>query len=262
MSNTNAIMATIDGVLARNMDGDVKTLALKKSNTFLTTLKTAMADGRLSADERRVLDAKSDSIVKTLRTGGNLKLTKDQWAVINAANGTQRLQLLADVAFGRADLDQLENIDDNTKSLEERALDQLSELNSLVGEMTRTTDQFVGLNSGITSLTQSINALGVAQAEVARIERERAAAEKAEKERIARERAAAEKAQSIISESRGVQSKVDEFNSLAERTAGRLAATLTGTGVMDGLRQINLIFYLGLITGVTPTRWPHGLLGV
>ncbi|AIA76216.1 hypothetical protein FF32_15640 [Halomonas campaniensis] len=207
LSNTNAIMATIDGVLARNMDGDVKTLALKKSNTFLTTLKTAMADGRLSADERRVLDAKSDSIVKTLRTGGNLNLSKDEWAVINAANGSKRLQLLADVAFGRSDLDQLENIDDNTKPLAEQARDQLKELTGMVGEMSRTTDQFVGLNSNIVSLRDSINALGVAQAEVARIERERKAAEQAERDRVQKER-------QITSQASDVKSHIARFDDL------------------------------------------------
>ncbi|WP_286903103.1 EF-hand domain-containing protein [Vreelandella sedimenti] len=81
-----------------------------------------------------------------------------------------------------------EGTEDNTKTLEERARDQLSSLNGLVGEMARTTDQFVGLNSTMVSLQDSINALGVAQKEVARIERERAAAEKAERERIERER--------------------------------------------------------------------------
>nr|WP_273544556.1 phage tail tape measure protein [Halomonas profundi] len=65
----------------------------------------------------------------------------------------------------------------NTDSMEKQARDQLKELNSLVGEMTRTTDQFVGLNSTMVSLRDSINALGVAQADVARIEKERAAAE-------------------------------------------------------------------------------------
>ncbi|WP_404463096.1 phage tail tape measure protein [Vreelandella aquamarina] len=81
--------------------------------------------------------------------------------------------------------------EDNTQTLEERARDQLSELTGLVSEMTRTTGQFVTLNSGISSLSESINALGVTQAEVARIEKERAAAEKAERERIQRERDAA-----------------------------------------------------------------------
>ncbi|ATH77803.1 hypothetical protein CLM76_09445 [Vreelandella venusta] len=214
LSNTNAIMATIDGVLARNMDGDVKTLALQKSNTFLTTLHTALADGRLSADERRVLDAKSESIVKTLRTGGNLNLSADEWAVINAASGSRRLELLADVAFGRTDLDHLADIDNNTKPLAEQARDQLKELTGLVGEMSRTTDQFVGLNSNIVSLRDSINALGVAQAEVARIERERAAAEKAERDRIERERQATR----LVAQAASVQSKIDEFYGLAEQT--------------------------------------------
>ncbi|WP_406567296.1 EF-hand domain-containing protein [Halomonas qaidamensis] len=70
-----------------------------------------------------------------------------------------------------------EGTEDNTKSLEERAYDQLASLNGLVGEMSRTTDQFVGLNSNIVSLKDSINALGVAQADIARIERERKGAE-------------------------------------------------------------------------------------
>lgn len=218
LSNTNAIMATIDGVLASNMDGDVKTLALQQSNTFLTTLHTALADGRLSADERRVLDAQSESIVKTLRTGGNLNLSADEWAVINAASGTRRLELLADVAFGRTDLDHLADIDDNTKPLAEQARDQLKELTGLVGEMSRTTDQFVGLNSNIVSLRDSINALGVAQAEVARIERERAAAEQAERERIERERSV----QEYISQAARFDAAAAMASQRAETLSGRI----------------------------------------
>lgn len=107
-----------------------------------------------------------------------------------------------------------EGTEGNTQSLEERARDQLSELGGLVSEMTRTTDQFVGLNSGISSLSDSINALGVTQAEVARIEKERAAAEKAERERIAKER----QASALVNEASGIQSKIDEFRTLAEQT--------------------------------------------
>lgn len=81
-----------------------------------------------------------------------------------------------------------EGTEANTDSLEKQARDQLRELGGLVEEMARTTDQFVGLNSGIDSLSESINALGLANAERARIEREQAAAEKAERERIQRER--------------------------------------------------------------------------
>ncbi|RUR51531.1 EF-hand domain-containing protein [Vreelandella populi] len=77
-----------------------------------------------------------------------------------------------------------EGTEDNTKNLEERARDQLSSLDGLVGEMTRTTDQFMGLNSNIVSLRDSINALGIAQEEVARIERERAEAEARQYQRI------------------------------------------------------------------------------
>lgn len=85
-----------------------------------------------------------------------------------------------------------EGVEDNTKSLEERSLEQLASLNGLVEEMTRTTDQFVGLNSTMKSLRDSINALGVAQREAARIERERLAAERAEQARIEAERKAAQ----------------------------------------------------------------------
>lgn len=184
LGSSNTIMATVNGVLARNMPSDVKTLALEHANTFTTTLHAALADGKLSADERRVLDAQSETIVKTLKTGGGLNLTTAEWAVINAASGTRRLELLADVAFGRADLAHLSEIDENTKPLAEQARNQLKELTGLVGEMARTTDQFVGLNSNIVSLRDSINALGVAQDEIARIEKERAVRDVEDKARI------------------------------------------------------------------------------
>ncbi|GGW23619.1 tape measure protein [Vreelandella hamiltonii] len=203
LANSNAIMTTVDGILASGMSGDVRTLALKSSNRFVTTLEAALKDGRITGDERKLLDARSEDVIKTLKTSGSLNLTQDEWAVINAASGTQRLQLLADVAFGRADLDHLKDIDDNTRSLEERALEQLTSLNGLVSEMSRTTDQFVGLNSTMISLRESINALGVAQNEIARIEQERVAAQKAEQMRVDAGR---------------VQSKIDEFYTLAEST--------------------------------------------
>lgn len=120
-----------------------------------------------------------------------------------------------------------EGTEDNTKTLEERARDQLRELNGLVGEMSRTTDQFVGLNSGINSLTNSINALGVAQAEVARIEKERAAAEKAERERIAQERIAAQEAakqqqaQELINSGSSIKSSLEGFKGSAKNSVSR-----------------------------------------
>ncbi|UDM07811.1 tape measure protein [Halomonas sp. NyZ770] len=203
LANSNAIMTTVDGILASGMSGDVRTLALTSSNRFVTTLEAALKDGRITGDERKLLDARSEDVIKTLKTSGSLNLTQDEWAVINAASGTQRLQLLADVAFGRTDLDHLKDIDDNTRSLEERALEQLTSLNGLVSEMSRTTDQFVDLNSTMISLRESINTLGVAQNEIARIEQERVAAQKAEQMRVDAGR---------------VQSKIDEFYTLAEST--------------------------------------------
>lgn len=70
-----------------------------------------------------------------------------------------------------------EGTEDNTKTLEERARDQLQGLSNLVAEMSRTTNQFVSLNTGIDGLTDMIEALGVANAERARIERAKQAAE-------------------------------------------------------------------------------------
>ncbi|RUR43378.1 tape measure protein [Vreelandella populi] len=87
-------------------------------------------------------------------------------------------------ALGRSS----EGTEDNTESLEKQAHNQLRELNGLVGEMTRTTNQFVSLNSTMLSLRDSINALGVAQEEIARIERERAGAELAAQAQILRDR--------------------------------------------------------------------------
>ncbi|MGQ7286001.1 phage tail length tape measure family protein [Vreelandella venusta] len=113
LSKSNSLLATVDGILESNLPDDVRTLALEDSNHFVTTLEAALADGKLSRDERALLDAQSDTIFKRLETGG-LKLTDDEWAVINAASGTRRLDLLADVAFNATDLDKLGDIEKNT----------------------------------------------------------------------------------------------------------------------------------------------------
>jgi len=70
-----------------------------------------------------------------------------------------------------------EGTEGNTKTMEERARDQLAKLVELSQEMARTTDQFVGLNAGIDSLTSVMALLVDAQEEMARIEREKQAAE-------------------------------------------------------------------------------------
>ncbi|RUR34469.1 EF-hand domain-containing protein [Vreelandella nanhaiensis] len=111
-----------------------------------------------------------------------------------------------------------EGTEDNTKTLEERARDQLDSLGGLVGEMSRTTDQFVGLNSNIVSLRDSINALGVAQEEVARIERERAAAEQAERERIQREREQAARVASLETDAQQSLADMQEWQRQAQAT--------------------------------------------
>lgn len=99
-----------------------------------------------------------------------------------------------------------EGTEANTDSLEKQARDQLRELNGLVSEMARSTDQFVGLNTTMVSLRESINALGVANAERARIERERAAAEQAERDRIKAERDA-----SVVSEYKATMSEYQKL---------------------------------------------------
>lgn len=84
-----------------------------------------------------------------------------------------------------------DEVGDNTASIEQQSLNQLEKLNNLVGEMTRTTDQFVDMNSTMVSLRDSINALGVAQEEQNRIERERREAKERQEKRLEKERAAA-----------------------------------------------------------------------
>ena len=83
-----------------------------------------------------------------------------------------------------------DGVEGNTEGIDDQARDQLDVLGNLVEEMTRSTDQFLGLESTLSSLSDSITALGVAQKEAARIEKERQASElKArgvvEKDRIA-----------------------------------------------------------------------------
>lgn len=108
-----------------------------------------------------------------------------------------------------------DQVGDNTGSLEQRSFEQLEKLTNLTSEMTRTTDQFVDLNSNMVSLRESINALGVAQDEIARIEREKAEAEQAEKDRLALERQATE----IIASAKTAQTSVDNFQDLVDYTS-------------------------------------------
>lgn len=159
LNSSNTLTATIQGVMASSIGDDAKKLALSETNQLTTTIKAALADGQLSRDERRLIDTQSETVVKTLKTSGGLNLTTDEWAVINAASGTQRLQLLADVAFGRTDLDHLKDIDDNTKPLAERAHNQLVKLNGLVREMTKSTGELVDLNGSMVSLSDAISQL-------------------------------------------------------------------------------------------------------
>ncbi|AQU83253.1 MULTISPECIES: tape measure protein [unclassified Halomonas] len=130
-----------------------------------------------------------------------------------------------------------EGTEANTDSMEKQARDQLRELNGLVSEMTRTTDQFVSLNTTMLSLRDAIIALGVAQDDIARIEEERAAAEQAERDRISNERtvsqyaaaASSHMAQSVDAigrAQRGVDAvgmgsqEISEISKLIERYAG------------------------------------------
>ncbi|WP_016854796.1 hypothetical protein [Halomonas smyrnensis] len=101
-------------------------------------------------------------------------------------------------------------VEGNTKSLEERAADQVERLNRLVGEMTSTTDQFVTLNSTMSSLRESINALGVAQEEAARIERESKASELRTQAGVEKDRLRAVREESLDRRD-NLQSRVDSL---------------------------------------------------
>jgi Ca2+-binding EF-hand superfamily protein/uncharacterized protein YcfJ len=126
----------------------------------------------------------------------------------------------------------------NTQSLEERAREQLGELTGLVGEMTRSTDQFVGLNTTMVSLRESINALGVAQEEVARIERERLAAEKAERDRLERERVEAQR-ESLASEIDRLQREQQSLANTGVSAPSRSVINSSYRHVPDAINHIN-----------------------
>ncbi|GHB24462.1 tape measure protein [Salinicola rhizosphaerae] len=81
-----------------------------------------------------------------------------------------------------------DKVGNNTGSIEERSLEQLERLTNLTSEMARSTDQFITLNSNMVSLRDAIGALGVAQEELARIEKARQEAEAAAKQRAELER--------------------------------------------------------------------------
>jgi Ca2+-binding EF-hand superfamily protein len=67
------------------------------------------------------------------------------------------------IEAGKASTDEVSS---NTKPIEGSARDQLAKLNGLIDEMSRSTDQFAGLNTTTISLLASINALRAAQDEI------------------------------------------------------------------------------------------------
>ena len=133
-----------------------------------------------------------------------------------------------------------EGTEANTDSLEKQARDQLRELNGLVSEMARSTDQFVGLNTTMVSLRESISALGVAQEEVARIEQERLAAEKAERERIERERVEAQRG-SLASEIDRLQREQQSLANTGVSAPSRSVINSSYRHVPDAVNNINRI---------------------
>lgn|GEM_PF-2099869 len=163
LNSSNTLTATIQGVMASSIGDDAKKLALSKTNTLTTTIKAALADGALSRDERRLIDTQSETVVKTLKTNGGLSLNRDEWAVINAASGTKRLNMLADIAFKDADLKHLDDVAKNTadggKSIAERAKEQLDSLNTLGDAMDSNVAALIGLDKSVLSLSGAINKL-------------------------------------------------------------------------------------------------------
>lgn len=130
-------------------------------------------------------------------------------------------------------------VGDNTGSLEERSLEQLEKLTGLTAEFTRTTDQFVDLNGNMVSLRESINALGVAQDEIARIERERAKALQAEQEKLEKAREREAERASLETELKSAQSSVSKFDNQVDAWEDR-AERETGLDV-DGSRFERLL---------------------
>ncbi|MDN3524358.1 DUF4214 domain-containing protein [Halomonas sabkhae] len=115
----NAYTTVVDGVMARGFNRNVRKLALESGNQFTTSMRAYLRDGQLSRRERKLLDANAENIVRRLRVSGGLDLSQDEWAVINAAEGTKRLEVLANVAFKPAEMKALGSIEVNTRKVRE-----------------------------------------------------------------------------------------------------------------------------------------------
>ncbi|WP_110678716.1 tape measure protein [Salinicola sp. RZ23] len=130
-----------------------------------------------------------------------------------------------------------DKVGNNTGSIEERSLEQLERLNGLASEFTRTTDQFIGLNANMVSLRESINALGVAQEEAARIERERANALAREQEKV-----------TVSRQISAVEASIDSYQSEADMRMGRrqffIDATKDHASDVSGLIQQRVLDYI------------------
>ncbi|WP_353980935.1 EF-hand domain-containing protein [Salinicola endophyticus] len=140
-----------------------------------------------------------------------------------------------------------DRVDGNTGTLESRALDQLRQLTELSAEMTRTTDQFITLNTTMQSLQEALVALGLAQQQAAEIEARRRAAEAAEKQRIAQERARtlAEQRKTLQGEVRSLQAtydgyqKVIAFNQNPNMRTGLTGQYLNHSNVRRGASSLD-----------------------
>ncbi|WP_110678840.1 hypothetical protein [Salinicola sp. RZ23] len=129
-----------------------------------------------------------------------------------------------------------DRVDGNTGTLESRALDQLRQLTGLSAEMSRTTDQFITLNTTMQSLQEALVALGLAQQQAAEIEARRRAAEAAEKQRIAQERARtlAEQRKTLQGEIRSLQATYDGYQKVI---AFNRDPNATGSSTRGGLAE-------------------------
>jgi hypothetical protein len=105
------VSAVIEAALKSDTADGVRDLILNDAKDYLTTLKTYMADGELSEEELKVLDAKSDTIQRTLSAKGGT-LTTNQKAILDAINGETGVEVEADVqlTFAQTIADAMENL--------------------------------------------------------------------------------------------------------------------------------------------------------
>jgi hypothetical protein len=150
VGKTFEVSATIEAALKSDMPDTVKSLILEAAKDYDVTIKAALEDGVLTADEKLLITAKSADVTKKLLASGG-SLTDDQKTLLNALSGDTKAVIDASITTS------------GTVSIGDKAETALEDLGDTVESEQLKVAGIIDLNQGISNLTDAINSLVMGQ---------------------------------------------------------------------------------------------------